>query len=148
MHKQLEDYLAQVARQIASIPEPRRDEELKEMRAHLLMAVAAYQELGEAEDLAVASALKAFGTPSEASANVLIAWREFARKQIRKGFWTIGGIWSALFGFMALFASNEADRSHWLLGLAFTWLVCFVGMVVAPLWVLRNRPLRSSLQKR
>ncbi len=46
MHKQLEDYLTEVARQIGSIPKPRRDEELREMRAHLVNAVAAHRERG------------------------------------------------------------------------------------------------------
>lgn len=145
MHKPLEDYLAEVARQIVSIPEPRRDEEIKEMRSHLLAAIAANQERGQAEDAAVARALEAFGTPEEASASILIAWRDFARKQIRKGFWMVGGIWSVFFGFMAI-ASNASDRSNWLLGLAFTWIVCFIGMVVSPLWTLRSRPVRSSVR--
>lgn len=142
MYQQLEDYLAQVSQQIVSIPKPRRDEELKEMRAHLLLAVAANQEQGQAEDVAVANALTAFGTPAEASESVLIAWRGFVRKHIRQGFWRVGGIWSVLFGFMTLFASGGPDRYRWLLGLAFTWLVCFVGMVVSPLWALRKRPAR------
>lgn len=148
MHKPLEDYLTQVAQQIASIPKPRRDEELKEMRAHLLMAVAANQEQGQAEEMAVVNALKAFGTPAEASANVLTAWRGFVRKHIRTGFLRVGGIWSLFFGFMTLFGSNGSDRSNWLLGLAFTWLVCFVGMVVSPLWSLRTRPVRLSARQR
>ena len=138
MYKPLEDYLAQVAQQIASLPKPRRDEELKEMRGHLLMAVAANQEQGQSEDVAVANALKAFGAPAEASASVLTAWRVFVRKHVRTGFWRMGGIWSAFFGFMAIFSSNESDRCHWLIAFAFTWIVCFVGMVVSPLWSLRN----------
>lgn len=144
MHKQLEEYLAQVAEQIVSIPQPRRAEELKEMRAHLLMAVGANQEQGQTEDEAVANALKAFGTPAEASASVLIAWKVFARKHIRNGFWKLGSIWSALFSFMALFASTGPARYPWLVALAFTWIVCLVGMVVSPLWSLRERHVRPS----
>ncbi len=146
MYKQLENYLAQVAQQIVSIPKPRRDEELKEMRAHLLMAVAANQEQGQKEEVAVANALKAFGTPTEASANVLIAWRNFAQKHIRMGFWRVGGIWSIFFVPMALFTSNASGRYFWLLGLAFTWLVCFVGMIVSPLWSLRKCSVRPSVR--
>lgn len=142
MHKQLEEYLAEVAGQIASMPQPRRDEELKEMRAHLLMAVAANLEQGQSEEVAVANALDAFGTPAEASASVLGAWRVFVQKHIRKGFWRLGGIWSIPFSFMALFASNGPDRYPWLLALAFTWLVCLVGMVVSPVWSLRTRRAR------
>ena len=52
MLKQLEDYLAEVARHIGSIPKPRRAEELREMRAHLVHAVAANRALGLTEDAA------------------------------------------------------------------------------------------------
>lgn len=146
MHKQLEDYMAQVAQQIASVPKPRRDEELREMRAHLVMAVAANQEQGQAESAAMASALEAFGTPDEASAGVLAAWRDSVRKDARKAFGRVGVIWSVFAGFMA--SSNNSDRRGWLLLLACIWLVCFAGMFVLPLWYLRTRPVRSSVRQR
>ena len=96
MHKQLEDYLAEVARQIGSIPKPRRDEELREMRAHLVSAIAANQELGQSEDVAAANALNDFGTPAEAALSVVRAWRGFAWKHGVKTFWTMVGISVAL----------------------------------------------------
>ena len=125
MHKQLEDYLAQVARQIGSIPKPRRDEELKEMRAHLVSAVAANQELGQSEDVAVGSALNDFGTPAEAALNVVRAWRRFAWKQGVKTFWTVVGIWSVFYVFQIVFMSPKAaDLRLWFCGWAFTIVMC------------------------
>ena len=113
MHKQLEDYLAEVARQIGSIPKPRRDEELKEMRAHLVHAVAANGELGQSEDVAVANALHDFGTPAEAALNVVKAWRCFTWKHGVKTFWNMLGIQSAFYAFHDLVHVPEGiRRSH------------------------------------
>lgn len=144
--KGLEDYMEQVAQQIVSIPKPRRDEELKEIHTHLLMAVTANLEQGQVEEVAIANALQAFGTPAEASASVLFAWRRFVQKHIRKGFWRVGGIWSIFFCFMTLFTTNPSERYHWLLGLAFTWLICFIGMILSPLWALRVRSVQSAMR--
>ena len=127
MHKQLEDYLAEVARQIGSIPKPRRDEELKEMRAHLVHAVAAYGELGQSEDVAVANALNDFGTPAEAALNVVKAWRCFTWKHGVRAFWNMLGIQSAFYAFQILFMYQRAsDVRIWCWCWAFTLVVCVV----------------------
>ena len=128
MHKQLEDYLAEVARQIGSIPKPRRDEELREMRAHLVNAVAANRELGQSEDVAVAHALNDFGTPAEAALNVVRAWRCFTWKHGVKAFWTMLGTWSAYYAFQIVFMSHrESDLRFLGCCWVFTLVVCVLG---------------------
>ena len=49
MHRLLESYLSEVAAHLSALPVVRRNEELREMRSHLLSAVEAYQERGETE---------------------------------------------------------------------------------------------------
>jgi len=75
MHKQLEDYLAKVEKSLSPLPQGRRDEELKEMRQHLLSTVELNQENEQTEDQAVAAALQQFGGHRELGARVVSAWR-------------------------------------------------------------------------
>ena len=150
MHKQLEDYLAQVTRQIGSIPKPRRDEELKEMRAHLVSAVTANQELGQSEDVAVANALDDFGTPVEAALNVVRAWRCFAWKHGVKTFCTVVGIWSVFYVFQIVFMSPKvADLRLWFYGWAFT-IVMSVLLILGPHYLASQSDYRRlvSMQRR
>lgn len=148
MHKQLEDYLAEVARQIGSIPKPRRDEELREMRAHLDHAVAANREQGQSEDVAVANALDDFGTPVEAALNVVKAWRCFAWKHGVKTFWQMLSIQSALYIFLILFMSPKASDVHifsccW----AFALVVC-VLCVLGPHYLASQSDYRRLIAMR
>ena len=147
MYEQLEDYLVQVARQIGSIPKPRRDEELKEMRAHLVNAVAAHQELGQSEDVAVANALREFGTPEVAALNVVIAWRRFAWKQGVKAFWSMVGIWSVFYAFWGLFSPTAADQHRWLWFWAFT-VVSAALFVLGPHYLVSQSDYRRLLSMR
>lgn len=76
MHSLLDTYLADVAARLGALPPRRRDDELREMRAHLEAAVAAGREDGLSEDAAAASALAQFGPPPhEAAAGIVRAWK-------------------------------------------------------------------------
>ena len=75
MHSLLETYLSEVAAHLRGLPVAGRNEELREMRAHLLSAVEAYQELGETEGEAMESTLRQFGPPSEVGSGLVKAWR-------------------------------------------------------------------------
>jgi uncharacterized membrane protein len=110
MHKQLEDYLAQVARQLGSLPAQRRDDELKEMRVHLMSAVLANRELGQPEETAVKNALTEFGTPEEASANVLWVWRRQGWKQSKKTFTRMAAPYSFLYVYMMLTSAHTLNE--------------------------------------
>lgn len=81
MHKQLEDYLNEVAKGLGSLPTTRREEELSEIRQHLLSAVAASKEAGHTEDEAVQIAVEQFGTPQAVSKQIVSAWRREAWKR-------------------------------------------------------------------
>jgi hypothetical protein len=139
MPKQLENarieaYLAEVAKQLAvmqiavlpkpliSVPKPRMDEELKEMRQHLLNAVSAHQENGQSKDKATANALADFGTPEVASANVLATWLMFIRKSGLKTFGTMVGI-GLIVPIMQIMASPNAAATHTWLGVALITVV-------------------------
>ena len=75
MHSLLESYLAEVRAKLCALPAARREEELREMRQHLLDAVRVNREQGQTEVEAAANALAEFGTSAEASESVLWAWR-------------------------------------------------------------------------
>ena len=147
MHKQVENYLAEVERHCVSLPKPKRDDELKEMRQHLLNAVSVHQESGQPEDEAVANALTEFGTAEEASVNILWAWQRLLRKNGIKTFWKIEGIWSALAAFNFLFMSPKMeDRMIWFYFWLITMIVGFLLMVLPP--YLRPEVKIDSAQKR
>jgi len=75
MHILIEHYLAKVAAQLRSLPVARRNEELREMRQHLLSTVEAHQELGATQQQAVEATLHQFGSSSEAASGLTRAWR-------------------------------------------------------------------------
>jgi len=81
MHKQLENYLNEVVKGLGSLPTARREEELNEIRQHLLSAVAASKEAGRTEDEAVQIAVEQFGTPQAVSKQIVSAWRREAWKR-------------------------------------------------------------------
>ena len=132
MHEQFENarieaYLAEVAKQLAvmqvailpkpliSVPKPRLDEELKEIRQHLMSAVSAHQKNGQSEAEATASALADFGAPEIASANILAAWLIFVKKSGWKTFLQMVGPWTIFAIFQLLFMSPKpADQHIWL----------------------------------
>jgi len=70
MHTLLENYLAEVAAHLSVLPTKRRNEELREMRAHLENAVIVSRELGHSEDDAAQ-----FGTPQDLGDNLVWAWQ-------------------------------------------------------------------------
>lgn len=138
MHRQVENqnvesYLAEVESRCISIPKPRRDDEFKEMRQHLLSAVSAYQKAGQSEVEAVERALSEFGTTEEASANLLWTWQRLLRKNGLKTFWKIEGIWSALAAFNILFASNSMEgQMRWFYFWVCVMVVGFLLIVLPP----------------
>lgn len=74
MHKRLENYLAEVAARLHSLPTARRNEELREIRAHLENAVQAYQELGDSEDDAAQAAVQRFGSANTIGRQMARTW--------------------------------------------------------------------------
>ena len=87
MHSLLENYLAEVRAKLGALPMKRREEEMREMRQHLVNSTAVNQELGQGEEEAAANALAEFGTPERASESVLWAWRRDVRKENVKYSW-------------------------------------------------------------
>ncbi len=83
MHSLLEAYLSEVATHLGPMPIKRRNEELREMRAHLEVAAAAYRELGQLEEDAVRNALVQFGTSDALGRSALVAWRRGVRRDWR-----------------------------------------------------------------
>ncbi len=75
MHALLETYLSEVADHLGALPVARRNEELREMRAHLLSSVEAYRELGETEQEAVEATLRQFGPAPQVAGGLARAWR-------------------------------------------------------------------------
>ena len=86
LHTLLEANLEQVAVHLSALPVKRRDEELREIRQHLLNAVTVNQELGQSEDDAAANAVMQFGTPEDLGENLVWAWKR-ERSLNRKSFW-------------------------------------------------------------
>ena len=86
MHSQLETYLTEVSSHLGALPGKRRDEELREMRAHLEAAYAAGRGRGQAEDEAAREAFAQFGTPNAVGTETVAAWRR-GRRLDRRSFW-------------------------------------------------------------
>ena len=150
MHKQLEDYLTEVERRLGSLPKQRCDEELKEMREHLLNAVSTHRELGQLEESAMANAMAEFGTPQEVGANILWAWRRHLREASKKSFVKMASIWSLFYVFMMLTSAHTLAQQQ----LVFCFWACTLAvfalfMIVPQYWQSRTQsPLRSSLLPR
>jgi hypothetical protein len=135
MQNPLDDYMGEIARRISSIPEPKRVEELREMRQHLANTIAANQELGESEEAAIANAIQQFGTPDEAANVILTAWRRLIRIVSGKTFLKIQGYWAIFYIFNILFmATKPGDLSRDLYCWCFTWIVGLLFMVVPAYW--------------
>jgi len=86
MNSPLEQYLSEIARRLKPLPARRRDEEITEMRQHLLDAVAVNRELGQSPEEAVGTALEQFGKPGDIAENTMRAWRR-DRSRDRRSFW-------------------------------------------------------------
>jgi hypothetical protein len=86
MHTLLEAYLDQVAAHLSALPVKHRNEELREMRQHLLNAVTVNQEMGQSEEDAAANAIMQFGTSQELGGSVMRAWRRGKRQNWKSFF--------------------------------------------------------------
>ena len=104
MHSLLEAYLQQVAAHLSALPVKRRNEELHEMRQHLLNAVTVNQELGQSEEDAAANAVLQFGTPEDLGGNLIWAWRRGEKKLNKRSFWLAAACTLAILFFMPLLA--------------------------------------------
>ncbi len=114
MHSLLENYLSEVAAHLGALPVARRNEELREMRAHLLSAVAAYQELGETEQEALESALRQFGPSSQVAGGLTHAWRRghgSRRDTAKAGLFGVAVLWGVygLCGFLGHYLESHPD---------------------------------------
>jgi uncharacterized membrane protein len=97
MHDLLEQYLEEVASQLKSLPAKRREEELREIREHLLTAIIVNQETGMTEAEAVQKVLEQFGSPNSVAYNMVMAWRWEDQKRGEKLFGVIAVLDSAVF---------------------------------------------------
>jgi len=85
MHRLLEDYLSQVENELRPMPAEQREQDLREMRQHLLKAIAVNQEVtGHSEEKATENAIKEFGSPQKLAAEMLSAWRRGDKKENRR----------------------------------------------------------------
>lgn len=75
MHSLLENYLVEVAVQLAPLPSARRNDELQELREHLLNAAATNREQGLSENEAARRTLEQFGSPEELGKRIAATWR-------------------------------------------------------------------------
>jgi len=75
MHSLLEDYLTDVSRQLAPLPAARRDEELREVRQHLLNVAIASRERGQTEDAAAAYTIEQCGPPEGLTQGLIAVWK-------------------------------------------------------------------------
>jgi hypothetical protein len=115
MYSPLEDYLEEIAAQLGSLPKPRRDDEIKEVRAHLACAIAANEELGASESDAVQMAMMEFGRAKSVAESILWAWRRFVRKQRLSWFYTSECMWSAYTAYQIFAnAGSPIDQQRWL----------------------------------
>lgn len=120
MHRPLEAYLEQVAAHLSALPTKRRNEELREMRQHLLNAVTVNRELGQPEEDAVANSVMQFGTPEDLGNNLVWAWRRgearnkkyTKQKRVRLSvlFGTLGAVLS---GSLFCLTGNPTPKDTW-----------------------------------
>ena len=75
MHNLLADYISELSKQLQTLPQAKRTEELREMRQHLLNAATVYREQGQSEDEAMQSAIAQFGIPSDVGGKIVQSWR-------------------------------------------------------------------------
>jgi len=76
MRKQLETYLEQLTAQLHSLPPQIRNEEIREIQAHLWALMESHIERGDNEAEAVAAALQQFGPPQVVGRALRRAWAE------------------------------------------------------------------------
>ncbi len=159
MHSLLENYLAEVRARLTALPAERREEEMREMRQHLLNAAEANRELGQSEDEAAATALIQFGSVEEASESIRWAWDRDSRKASAKAFGFGAAIWTVFHVYEGV-TSYPSGTGIWFHGWVITMVICgsmfgfstFVSRLPlggetplrAPAW-LRKRPRRKPI---
>lgn len=105
MHSRLESYLSEVDVHLSALPAKRRNEELREIRQHLLNAVTVNRELGQSDEDAVQNAVMHFGMPKDLSENLVWAWRR-ERKLDGRDFWG-AAVCVPLLCWMTIFAPDH-----------------------------------------
>ncbi len=95
MHSLLESYLSEVAAHLSALPVKQRNEELREMRAHLENAVIVSRELGQSEEEAAQNITAQFGMPQDLGDNLVWAWR---RERTRNKKSLVGAVVTSLVG--------------------------------------------------
>ena len=142
MHNLLETYLSELTKQIGALPTKCRNEEMREIRAHLENAILANRNLGQAEEVAIENAIAQFGTPSELAASLVWAWRRGAavnkRSLLGAATATVLVLW-----LMSFLMNQNWYTSHLLLVLPRASYLYFVkhqafGMVVTQLMLCFN----------
>jgi hypothetical protein len=110
MHSLLESYLSKVAAHLSDLPIRRRNEEIREIRLHLLNAVTVSCETGQTEEEAAQNAIQQFGTPEDLSDNLVWAWR---REQTlnKRSFWGAAVCTFALL-FLVAFSEGPFIRAY------------------------------------
>lgn len=130
MHSQLEAYLEEVATHLDALPVKQRNEELREMQAHLENAVIVSRELGQSEEEAVANVVMQFGTPEHLGGNLVWAWRRGDQRQNNRLFWKMTGCSAAFCTAIGL--SESINRAHH--GVDVLLLFFFLATILLSIW--------------
>ena len=107
MSSLLEAYLDQVAAHLSALPAKRRNEELREIRAHLLNAVAANCKMNQPQEEAARNAVVQFGMPDELGKSLFVAWQR-EEKLNKRSFWGAAACTPLLSVLMQLCLTPEA----------------------------------------
>jgi len=145
MHSPLENYLSEIAIHLGPLPEKRRAEELREMRAHLENAIIVNRERGQTEDEAVRAALTQFGVPEMVGQSTVTGyWRGEAlntRSIWVTAAWSYGvmAVLTPLFNLLAMAyfkQFNSANEPGWLQNYSLSFVIavpiligCGIGLL-------------------
>jgi len=97
MHSLLENYLAEVQVKLSPLPAKRREEEMREMRQHLLNAVIVNREFGQSEEEAETNAVAEFGPSQEAAASLVRTWQQGRQRKNKRFFWRMSAVYIGIF---------------------------------------------------
>lgn len=77
MNQRLEQYLSDAEQKLQSLPPARRQEEIGEIREHLVASIEAREEIGQTTDIATEDALAQFGAVQQVTVGLQrVWWRE------------------------------------------------------------------------
>jgi hypothetical protein len=127
MHSLLESYLSEVAAHLSALPIKRRNEELREMRAHLENALIVSRERGQTEDEAAQSVVAQFGPPTELGENVVWAWQRGLARE-RRSFWGATAVTTLMLCLSGMAPVNLLRFDYWRSGVEYTMVTLLLDL--------------------